>query len=63
MLVPEGWARSVRQEVPWMRMAALEHAIFLTVIAVIAVIAAAIVMWLFAAFYGAFAMPTAVAVG
>jgi hypothetical protein len=34
-------------------MAALKHAIFLTVIAVIAVIAAGIVMWLFAAFYGA----------
>jgi hypothetical protein len=33
-------------------MAALKHAIFLTVIAVIAVIAAGIVMWLFAAFYG-----------
>ena len=37
-------------------MAARKHAIFLTVIAVIAVIAAAIVMWLFAAFYGAFAI-------
>jgi hypothetical protein len=37
-------------------MAALKQAIFLTVIAVIAVIAAAIVMWLFAAFYGAFAI-------
>jgi hypothetical protein len=39
-----------------MRMAALKHAIFLTVIAVIAMISAAIVMWLFAAFYGAFAI-------
>ena len=33
-------------------MVALKRAIFLTVIAVIAVIAVAIVMWLFAAFYG-----------
>jgi hypothetical protein len=41
---------------PWMQMAALKQAIFLIVIAVIAMIAAAIVMWLFAAFYGAFAI-------
>jgi hypothetical protein len=33
-------------------MAALKRAIFLTVLAVIAVIAAGCVMWLFAAFYG-----------
>src|SRR5437588_236199 len=33
-------------------MAALKHAIFLTMIAVIAVIATAVVMWLFAAFFG-----------
>ena len=37
-------------------MAALKQAIFLTVIAVIAMIAAAIVMWLFAMFYAAFAI-------